>query len=256
VRINLPERLNMDPLSTAAASGIRSRMESLELLANNIANQATAGYKTDREFHNLFRSPYAEGSGNEPPTSLPTIESQWTDFSQGAIDTTGNPLDLAISGDGFFLVEGSKGTLFTRSGQFEVSPDGTIETQQGFPLLDTAGQPILVDPSLAVEVTGGAALMQEGQLVAQIGLTKFTDPQKLRKEAGVYFSNPDAVMSGSEATDAKVHQGAVESANFSPAEATVRMVGVMRQFEMLQKALQLGSDMNRHALQDVAKVSP
>lgn len=246
----------MDPLSTAAASGIRSRMESLELLANNIANQATAGYKTDREFHNLFRSPLADGLGGQLPSGLPTIESQWTDFSQGAIDTTGNPLDLAISGDGFFLVGGSKGTLYTRSGQFEVAPDGSIETKQGFPLLDAGGQPIRVDPALAVEITADAALMQDGQLVAQIGLKKFAEPQQLRKEEGVYFSNPVSGMIGSDATDVKVHQGALESANFSPAEATVRMVGVMRQFEMLQKALQLGADMNRNALRDVAKVSP
>src|SRR5215213_8626224 len=92
---------HMDALSVSAASGMRSRMEALDLLANNIANSSTTGYKADREFYNLYVAPEAMDTG-EMPTTAPVVERHWTDFSQGTTSPTGNSLDLALSGKGFF----------------------------------------------------------------------------------------------------------------------------------------------------------
>src|SRR5690242_13033381 len=102
----------MDPLTAMGASGLRARMESLELLANNLANAETGGYKSDREFYSLYRA--AEASSESP--SMPLIEQRWTDFGQGTFQTTGSPLDVALSGPGFFGVEGPSGPLYTRNG--------------------------------------------------------------------------------------------------------------------------------------------
>src|ERR1035438_10458769 len=102
----------MDPMTVAAASGLRSRMESLDLLANNLANAATTGYKGDSEFYGLYTS--AEGRdpvSGEASFSLPSVERQWTDFSQGTMLPTGSPLDVAISGHGFLAVNGRSGPL-------------------------------------------------------------------------------------------------------------------------------------------------
>jgi len=96
----------MDALTAIAASGLRSRMESLDLLANNIANATTGGYKSDREFYSLYSAPEAESL-----STMPVIERPWTDFSQGSLRRTGNPLDLALSGKGFFAVTGPAGPL-------------------------------------------------------------------------------------------------------------------------------------------------
>ena len=120
-------------------------------LANNIANQSTAGFKSDREFYSLYLAPEAlEASGRGtalmPPT-LPVIERHWTDFSQGALTPTGNPLDVALSGKGFFVVNGPSGPLYTRNGNFRLSPRGEIETQQGYAVLDQSLGPLQVDPS-------------------------------------------------------------------------------------------------------------
>ena len=89
----------MDTLTISAASGMRARMESLDMLANNMANADTNGYKTDREFYNLYVSPEAEAAEGSPAT-LPVIERPWTDFSQGSLRPTGSPLDLALTGKG------------------------------------------------------------------------------------------------------------------------------------------------------------
>jgi len=89
----------MDPLLISAASGMKARMDSLDMLANNIANSATAGFKSDREFHTLFEQ------------ELPEVERQWTDFSQGTLTPTGNSLDLALSGKGLFALNSSGGTV-------------------------------------------------------------------------------------------------------------------------------------------------
>src|SRR5690348_16225903 len=111
----------MDPLSAIAASGLRARMESLDLLADNVANAATGGYKADREFYTLYTAPEAEDSN-----TMPLIEKPWIDLSQGLVHETGNPLDLALSGKGFFAVDGPSGPLYTRNGSFQLAADGRL----------------------------------------------------------------------------------------------------------------------------------
>src|SRR5580693_7179317 len=142
----------MDALSVAAASGMRARMESLDMLANNLANADTSGYKTDREFYNLYTSADAETAEGSPAT-LPVIEKPWTDFSQGLLRPTGSPLDLALSGKGFFAVDGPSGSLFTRNGSFRVSPDGSLVTTEGYAVRTLSGQGLKIQPSVALEVS-------------------------------------------------------------------------------------------------------
>src|ERR1043166_2284833 len=101
----------MDPFTAIAASGLRSRLESLDLLSNNIANASTGGYKADREFYSMYVAPEAQES--DAPARMPVIERPWTDLSQGLIHETGNPLDVALTGKGFFAINGSSGPLYT-----------------------------------------------------------------------------------------------------------------------------------------------
>ena len=121
--------IGMDPLTSTAASGLRARMESLDMLANNLANAETGGFKTDREFYSLYVAP--EAAGADSPSAMPVIEKPWTDFSQGVIRQTSNPLDFALSGKGFFSVDGPNGPLYTRQGAFRLSPAGLLVTTEG-----------------------------------------------------------------------------------------------------------------------------
>jgi flagellar hook-basal body protein len=133
----------MDPMTALAASGLRARMESLDLLANNIANAGTGGYKADREFYSLYTAP--EAAGDDPLQAMPLIESHWTDHAQGALHATGNPLDVALDGKGFFAVNGPGGPLYTRNGNFRLAPDGRLTTQEGYPVRATGGAPLVLD---------------------------------------------------------------------------------------------------------------
>jgi flagellar basal body rod protein FlgG len=241
----------MDPLTSAAASGMRARMESLELLANNLANAGTSGYKADREFYNLYAD---EAMAAGPlPAMLPVIESHWTDFTQGTLKATGNPLDLALSGDGFFAADSPSGVVYTRNGSFRLSREGALVTAEGYRVRGRDGRPIQVDPGRPFEVTREGAVMQGGQLMGNLEILDF-DRGALNKAGGNYFrlSAPDA---RSRVSPAEVLQGHSESANFAAAETAVRLVSVMRQFEMLQRAMVLGGEMSRRAVEEVARAS-
>jgi flagellar basal-body rod protein FlgF len=123
----------MDSMTAIAASGLRSRMESLDLLANNVANAGTGGYKADREFYSLYAAPEAQDS--DPVSTMPVIERPWIDLSQGIVRATGNPLDVALTGTGFFSVAGPNGPLYTRNGSFHLAADGKLVTPTATPCL-------------------------------------------------------------------------------------------------------------------------
>ncbi|MCW5976755.1 MAG: flagellar hook basal-body protein [Bryobacteraceae bacterium] len=248
----------MDALTVSAASGMRARMESLEMLANNIANQSAAGYKADREFYSLYLAPEAldaTGGVVAPlPPNLPVIERHWTDFSQGPLTPTGSRLNAAISGPGFFTVRGPSGALYTRNGDFRLSPAGVLQTQQGYPVLDEAGRTIQLDPAMEIDVASDGTIKQGGAVAAVLSVVDFSRPDALAKHAGTYFQLSDPDVKPARAAGAEIHQGKLETANFAAPEAAVRLIGVMRQFEMLQRALTLGGEMNRKSVEEVARV--
>jgi len=246
----------MDPLTSAAASGIRSRIESLDLLANNIANASVPGFKADHEFYNVYlASEAADSPEGTSPTLLPVVERKWTDFSQGSLTPTGNPLDLALNGPGFFMARASSGSLFTRGGSFRLSDQGQLQTQEGYALLDQKGDPILLDSSKPIEVSPDGSIRQDGQDLSRIAVMDFKDPAALAKRGGNYFQTDLASMPPAQAGQAEVQQGKIEAANSQPAQSAVRLVNIMRQFETLQKAMAIGAEMNRSAVQEVAKVT-
>jgi flagellar basal-body rod protein FlgF len=244
----------MDPLTIAAASGLRSRMESLELLANNLANSGTSGFKSDREFYGLFTGQAEDAAGDGSSASLPTIERQWTDFSQGTILPTGNPLDVALSGRGFLTVNGPAGTLYTRSGNMHISSKGELVTGEGFKIRASGGGSIKVSNGMPLEISVDGSVHQDGQLLGQLELVDFKTTDSLRKVSGSSFENTDPKNSATAAPDTEVQQGKLEGSNVVVPEAAMRLVGVMRQFEMLQKAVSMGVDMNRKAIEEVARV--
>ena len=233
---------------------MRSRIESLDLLANNIANSSAPGFKADREFYGLYVSAEAASSndGNDK-TTMPVIERQWTDFSQGSLASTGNPLDLALTGKGFFAVNSPSGPLYTRDGGFKLSKDGFLETQDGFRLRNQEGKPIQVDSSKSVEIATDGIVRQDGVELAHIDIVDIKDPHTLAKKGRNYFELLSSDVP-TPAAQVEVQQGRIENANFQTAESAVRLVNVMRQFESLQKAMNIGADMNKHVLEDVARV--
>ena len=246
----------MDSLTSVAASGMRSRIESLDMLANNIANASAPGFKADRGFYSVYMSSEAaESPDGTSPATMPVIQRQWTDFAQGVLTPTNNSLDLALSGKGFFMAGSASGPIFTRNGSFRVSSQGQLETSDGYAVLDKNRKPIILDPARPVDIAPDGVVNQDGQELAQINVVDFKDPGALVKRGNNYFSVDLSTISPDPAPQTEVVQGQLEGANAQPAEAAVRLVNIMRQFESLQKALSIGSDMNRRAVEEVAKVT-
>lgn len=246
----------MDPLTIAAASGLRARTETLDVLANNLANAATSGYKSDHEFYNLYVSPEVQGfDGPGAPTTVPVIEKNWTDFSQGTLLRTDNQLDFALDGKGFFTAKGPTGLLYTRNGNFRLSPAGELTTAEGYPLLTGDNKTIQSQSNSPIQVTKDGEVQQDGQTLGTLRLVDFTSSTAVAKFGNTYFQMTDPLAKPAAAANIQVQQGKIESSNVSPAESAVRLVNVMRQFEMLQRAITLGSQMNRSAVEEVAKVN-
>jgi flagellar basal-body rod protein FlgF len=236
----------MDPLLITAASGMKARMESLDMLANNMANSGTNGFKADREFYTVFKD------------ELPLIETRWTDFSQGTVLPTGNPLDLALDGKGFFALNSPTGVVYSRNGSFQVSGSNQLATAEGYTLRNTRnnGQPIAVDPLRAIEVDRAGVVKQNGQEVGQIEISGFGNAtEALSKLGSSYFARLDPAKPATGAPETVVKQGAVEQSNVPVTDAAVRLISVMRQFEMLQRAMAVGSEMNKRAIDEVARAT-
>ena len=227
-------------------------MESLDLLANNVANASTGGYKADREFYSLYVAPEAGGDG--PLSTMPLIERPWVDHSQGNLHNTGNPLDVAISGKGFFAVNGPSGPLYTRNGSFRLAADGKLTTSDGYPVRDPQGTPLTLQASRPTEISRDGTVTQDGAIIGKLEVVDFTSTAGLSKQGANYFRVTDPAVRPLPSADANLQQGNIEASNTGSAEAAVRLVSVLRQFEMMQKAVSIGADMSKKAIEEVAKV--
>ena len=241
----------MDPITTAAASGLQARMDSFDMLANNLANTSTSGFKADREFYSTYLAPEIVNQSDPLVGEAPVVQRQWTDFAQSTLVRTGNATDFALSGAGFFAVNGPNGPLYTRNGNFHFSPQGVLTTAEGYAVRLVGGQPLQTQSTDPLEVQPDGTVQQNGNALGQLELVDFKDPSQLNKQSGAYFQG--AATAASPAT-AQVYQGQIESSNVSPAEAAARMVSLLRNFDMLQRAVKIGTEMDREAIEDVARV--
>src|SRR6185312_465284 len=197
------------------------------LLANNIANASTGGYKADREFYSLYVAPEAEGAST---VTMPVIQRPYTDLTQGALQATGNSLDVALSGKGFFAVQGPNGPLYTRNGNFRLANDGKIITGDGYPVRGTSGSPITISGNQPIEISSDGTVTQNGKMIGQLQLADFTSGG-LSKQGANYFraADPSANVTAPQGTT--VEQGKLEASNSGTAESSVRLISIMRQFE-------------------------
>jgi flagellar basal body rod protein FlgG len=228
-------------------------MDAMDLLANNLSNSSTSGFKADREFYSTYLAPEI---ADQPDTvgQAPVVQKQWTDFGQSTVTNTGSPTDLALSGSGFLSVNGPNGTMYTRNGNFHLSSQGLLVSAEGYPVRMVGGQTLQVAPGSPIQVGSDGQVSQNGTALGQIELTDFKDPSMLTKAAGAYFVNPGPQSGPSPASNVSVQQGALEASNFAPTEAAARMVSLLRNFEMLQRAAKIGNEMNQQAIEQVAKV--
>jgi flagellar basal-body rod protein FlgG len=226
----------------------------LEVLANNLANIETTGYKKTQLFIQTLDN---ELGKRETQQELEGLKAQqYTDFSQGSLRSTGNPLDWAIDGDGFFAVETPHGIRYTRNGSFQLSPDGTIVNRQGYALLGVGGRIQLPDVqtmkegTLVVSETG--EVFFNHQPIGRVNVVHFDNAQVLKKEGTSLFA-ADAAPAGENKESPRIRQGYLEESNVEGIAEMVAMVELTRSFETDQKAIQY-QDATLERAMDVGRV--
>ncbi|HEY1993268.1 MAG TPA: flagellar hook basal-body protein [Edaphobacter sp.] len=251
----------MDSGLYAAYTGLLARTQALDTAANNLANAGTAGFRAQRDY---FSGVLAGGIDQDPETASQVGQSvngfgvlggNRLDLGQGEIKATGNPLDLALEGQGFFAIQTSRGIRYTRDGAFSRSPTGVLQTAQGEPVLDENQKPITIptgtiyvspDGSISVSTADGS------MIVGRVGAFDFNEQSALTAEGSNRFSANGAKPIPATAS---IEQGSVEGANEDAVHGTMQLVLVQRQAEMMQKALSVfNNDFDKTASEDLPRV--
>lgn len=251
----------MDSITSILASGMRSRAETLDIVANNIANSGTPAFKSELERYALYGSEEAvNANGGTDFTGLsPDLRKSWINFSQGTLEPTDRPLDVALDGDGYFVTESPDGNLLTRNGSFQLGADGQLRTREGFKVKLTLpdGQPLppgfRLDPNRPLEINAQGILRQNGQQLARLEILAPANQQDLAKAGNSYLSYAASAKLQRPAS-LDVHQGSLERSNADPTTGSIQLVKLSRQFEMLQKALQLHGEMGKRSNEEVGRV--
>ncbi len=228
-----------------------------DVIANNLANAAVIGFKRDKlSFSNMLlgSGPDSAGSSQETaaPSQDPSLVSIKTDFSDGPLHHTGNSLDLAINGKGFFKIQTAEGIRYTRKGNFSCDERGLLMTQDGNPVLGKGGPISISGSSVVIDKTG--RVLVDGSEVGQLDLTDFAQSEKLEKDGGTLFR----AVEGSEELplpkETVVRQGYVEESNVNVSEEMVTMIHSLRAFESYQKAIQVMDGLDNRAINEVGKL--
>jgi len=216
-----------------------------ELIANNLSNAQTAGFKKDVPvFHRIFSEAFSSYQLGEFETSV-------TSFQQGELQATRNPLDLAIEGEGFFKVKTPQGIRYTRSGNFRLNREGTLVQDSGYPVLGRTGEINLKGNQFSIDKDG--TVYVDGASRDKIALVTFADLNGLKKEGHALFKQ-ESVQEEKEVPQSQVHQGTMELSNINIMEEMVRMIDALRSFEACRKIVQVQDEMDAKAVNELAKV--
>ncbi len=206
-------------------------MREMQVVANNIANAATTGFRQE----GLVFGEYVKRIEGGDSLSMATANIRNTSLTQGALTQTAGTLDFAIEGDGFFLIETPAGERLTRAGNFAVSAEGDLVTNDGFRVLDAGGAPVFIPPDAGeVGVSADGTVSANGRPLTQIGLVKPIDKLDLIREDGVMFRTEGEFEP---VLDGRILQGFLEGANVDPVGQIARMIEVQRAYELGQSFL-------------------
>jgi flagellar basal-body rod protein FlgF/flagellar basal-body rod protein FlgG len=245
----------MDSGYYAAMTGLVARSQALDIASTNLANAQTPGYRAEQEyFRSVLMGPDAQNSQlGHTVNNYGLIGGDRLNMSQGSLEQTGNSLDLAIEGEGFFQVQTANGVRYTRDGGFHRTPQGQLVTAAGDAVLSATGQLIPVPPG-QVSVGADGVLSVDGGVVATVGVYTFPADTQLTPEGANRYLAPEGVKPVI-SKNSTVHQGAIENANQGVIPGTLNLIMVQREAEMMQRALTVfHTEFNRIATEELPKV--
>ena len=238
----------------AACTGLMSRTASLETIANNLANVSTAGF---RGRHNIFSSVLASANNsslsvvNQDANDYGVLSATRLDSSQGALEKTGNDLDLAIEGPGYFAVQTPTGTAYARGGNFRVSPQHQLITSAGDPVMGDNGPITVVGAPVSISADGTISV--QGAITGKLKLVDFAPSVEMQSSGGGYYTLAAGVVPV--ATTSSVRQGMLESSNVNPVTSVVELITAQREVETMRRVLTMfNSEMDKTAAQDLPHV--
>ncbi len=229
----------MDNINYIALSRQMALWKQMDAVSNNMANMNTAGFKQDDTLFSsyLVQTADAQGIGSAPLYFTEDFGT-FQNFAEGTLEETGNVFDVAIQGDGFFCVETPAGEMYTRKGQFSLSSEGALITNDGALVLSENNEPIFFAPSeKEITITESGDVMTENGTIARLKVAHFADNQKLLKVAGTMFEN----VAGNDMTigtdNMRLAQGAIEKSNVNPIEEMTKLIKVQRSYEYVQQMI-------------------
>ncbi|MBV8826834.1 MAG: flagellar basal-body rod protein FlgF [Bradyrhizobiaceae bacterium] len=235
----------------------------MEVVANNIANIDTNGFKADFSLFEEYLMPGAR-DGNfrvaDSPVSFVRDRGTLIDLNQGPFQHTGNPLDVAINGDGFLVINTPQGERYTRNGALAINPQGELVTSEGYQVLGDGG-PIAFqnqDTGVTINPEGTVSVKDPSNssvaiIRGQLRVASFAQPARLQKEGGSTFSAP-ADMPATPSTKSNVVQGALEKSNVRPIIEMSRMIEISRSYAAIANLLQSEGDLHKTSLQQLSDV--
>jgi flagellar basal-body rod protein FlgF len=242
----------MDNINSIALSRLSVAQQAMDVIAGNLANISTPAYRAERVVFAdwLLREPgEAEPRGGRVLAFTQT-RATYRDRGRGALTQTGNPLDLAITGDGWFTVQTPNGTRLTRAGRFTLQQDGSITDGDGHALLDVNGQPMKLstaDTDLSVKADG--TLRSQNGTIGQIAVVAPNDPNRMTAEGGRLFR---ADTPTTPVPQPKIMQGAVEDSNVQPIGEIVRMISTERDFQFVTQFVEAEGQRRQSAIDKIA----
>jgi flagellar basal-body rod protein FlgF/flagellar basal-body rod protein FlgG len=246
--------VDMDSGFYAACTALASRTAALDTIANNLANASTPGYRAQ---HNVFSSELINAAGargssfSQAINNYGILSGTRLDLGQGALQKTGNDLDVAIQGSGFFVVQTANGEMYTRNGSFQVSASGQLITPAGDAVMGDKGTISMLPGPVSISPDG--TISSRGAVAGKLKIVDFPPGTPLASAGGTYYSAP--AKSEIPAVGSTVQQGSLENSNVNPVSSIVELITAQRTAEMMQRALTMfNSEMDKTASQDLPKI--
>lgn len=226
----------------SAASGMSAALLNQDILAQNLAHAPVPGYRRQTLSFQEYIAP--QPTSGDPTMTRPIHGAQVTQnassFANGPVQSTGNPLECAISGDGFFVLEGPNGPVYTRNGQFQISADGQLVSASGYPVSSGGGSLRIPSNAAQILIAQDGTVTADGTQIGQIRLASFANPNQLERAGPTLFAAPDGVSP--QTSTSLIRQGYREGSNVSVVDEMVQMLVGMRQYEAASKSLRSLSD--------------
>lgn len=220
----------------------------MDVVSNNIANMNTPGYKGEElMFTEYLTRSLNTDSAFKDRIVFPRDIGIARDLTEGAWQATGSQLDVAIGGEGFFVVETAAGPMYTRNGHFRLNEDGQIVGASGNAVLSTTGQPFFIAPNESrINITEDGTVSTENAVLGRLRVVTFEDPQNMRKEAGSLFYTDQEPQ---DLATPKVHQGVLEGSNVNAVVEMTQLIEINRSYTNAQKVIEQENERQRRAME-------